>query len=178
MDRSARPVGALQPDVAPAAAVEKTATPSPVQTASPANRPAAEPTNIKALWPWFLLALLALLLLWFLLRKKKGTVYATTSRDNAVPLVIEFPDLDLRYPIRPGTMILGSGPDNHIRLDDPDVEEAHAEFCTGPDCELRKLSGSYGVLLNGKEVERSVKLKPGDTLSIGNTKAVIRSAEE
>lgn len=156
-----------------ASAPQRTAAPA---VAQPLARPAPEKAKGFSIWPW-LLALLALLLILFFFMRRRAFSPASIAAGEQAPLLIEFPDRGLRFPLRPGTMVMGSGPASDIRLDDPNFADAHVEFCTGADCSLRPLAGSYGVQLNGKEVTQSTVLKPGDTLTFGTTKAVIKRVD-
>ena len=153
--------------------------PVPGPSATPAVPEASEKSFFARYWPWLLLLLLGLL--WLLFRGRKRSSPAQTlaparrEEFEDAPLLIEFPDLGLRFPLKPGTMVLGSAPGSDIPLDDDSVAEAHAEFCVGDACTLRDLPGSYRLLVNGKPVQGATRLKPGDELMIGDNRAVIRA---
>lgn len=132
-----------------------------------------------SIWPWLIAALFFLLLLWLYMRRKNpAPVTAAGTATGEEPLLIEFPHAGLRFPLKPGTMVMGSNPASDIRIDSPDIKDTHLEFCTGAECSLKNLAGSQGVLLNGKAVEQTARLKPGDVLTIGSTRAVIKRQSE
>lgn len=128
-------------------------------------------TTLQRYWPWILGAVLVLLLLllWSSLRRSVNAL-----EGKGEPLVLDFPDMNRSYQLRPGTMVLGSGPDSAIRLDEPDIEAIQVEFCTDRECTVRTLLASDNVRLNGERLEGQQTLKPGDYLQFGRVRAVIR----
>lgn len=116
-------------------------------------------------------------------RGLSGTVGGTKLQAPAVPMnqsdlengiyVLEFPELGLRFPLKPGTMILGPK-DSDIPLEGLNLEDVHAEFCVNGECRIRNLHSSAGIQLNGNYVEDPTVLHPGDELFFGTTKAVVR----
>ena len=132
-------------------------------------------------WPWLLgVALLLGLLASYFMRAKNvsSNVIATGAAATPVAYAIEFPELNRSFLLKPGTSVMGSASSNDMVLDEPSVAHVHAEFFVGNDCVVRDMQASGGVMVNGKRVEGSVKLKPGDKLKMGTTTAIIRPARE
>lgn len=169
-EREAQKTPALKSTEIPSGQLMAANSPAPQNAAA---GPVSQQESSKAanIWPWLVGILFFLLLLWLYLRRKSQAPTITAKEE---PLVIEFPESGLSFPLKPGTMVMGSNPASDIRIDAPDIMDAHVEFCTGSECNLRNLSGSQGVFLNGKAVEQTVRLKPGDTLTFGSTKAEIK----
>ncbi len=169
--------GAPLPDAAGrAAAREKPMAPAGNPAAASA-RPVPESGHAAPAWPWALLAPGLLLPAWLVSRRKKIQREAVPQAENA-PLVLEFPDMALRFPLLPGTMVMGPEPGSDIRLDSPETAGVRVEFRIDAECGLHKLDGSSAVRVNGEEVTRPVTLKPGDTLAFGSARAVIRRADQ
>lgn len=149
-------------------------------------------------WPWFLLAIAALLAPLMLWSRRKtshdapGVKTATSvspaagkqnldknsGAQEAKPLSIYFPDLNRSYALRPGTMLLGSAPASDIVLDEPGIARVHAEFCTNGNCIVKDAIVAAGVRLNGKALMGADTLKPGDVLEFGPVRAVVRKHGE
>lgn len=73
-------------------------------------------------------------------------------------------------------VIVGSGPDADLRLDDPDVDAYH--------CMIDQVDGTpvvfdlvsrTGTMVNGRRVDQW-PLRPGDELTIGSTRLVISAS--
>ena len=151
--------------------------------ASPQNREGGAPTGVQqesesgvSLWWSLLILLLFLALIWWVYRRS-GLLPKNRAKDGSLPLFIEFPELNRSFPLKPGTMVLGAAPDSDIVVDDdPSIGAAHVEFCVGDDCKVTNLLASKNLLLNGRQVQGTTVLKPGDQLVLGNTRAVIRAA--
>lgn len=145
----------------------------PVTTTSPIQE---EEPFLARNWPWLLP--LALILAWLLTRMRLLAPKPRPRTPEGPPLFIEFPDSGRRFPLNPGTTVLGSGPGCDITVTDPLIGEALMEFCVGDITSVRGLPGTQQVLLNGKPVDEVTPLKPGDELTFGSHCAVIRSARD
>ena len=153
--------------------------------ASPQNRAYSAPTGAGqesesgvSLWWSLLVLLLFLALLWWVYRRS-GLFTKNRVKDGSQPLLIEFPELNRSFPLKPGTMVLGASPDNDIVVDDdPAIGASHVEFCVGDDCKINNLLASKNLLLNGRQVQGTAALKPGDQLVLGSTRAIIRAARD
>ena len=66
---------------------------------------------------------------------------------------------------------LGSLPSSDLRLDDAAVARQHAVVeVVGAEVKLIDLGSPTGTLLNGNKISRSVTLKDGDVMTLGNTR--------
>ncbi|NPV52895.1 MAG: FHA domain-containing protein [Firmicutes bacterium] len=65
---------------------------------------------------------------------------------------------------------LGRGPGNIISIPDPYVSAVHARIVRrGEGYWLEDLGSRNGTFVNGKRVSRAVRLRPGDTITVGDT---------
>lgn len=154
--------------------VINTAAPGAVET------PTAPPAEsfIEKNWLWLLAALICAALLFWGFRQR----YASTKS-----YFLEFPELNQRVALKPGTHLLGSSPHSDITVDTPDLDNIHAEFCVGAECTIKErladegvkdMLSSEGILLNGKRVQGTTRLSPGDVLQIGTTRAIVRAGKK
>lgn len=141
--------------------------------------PAPQESFLEKNWLWLFLACILLAMAFYGVRRRQALKQNT--------LFVEFPELNQRFQLRPGTMLLGSSPDGDISVDEPSVGNVHAELCVGAECTIRErltnegvadMLSTKGVLLNGKRVEGTTRLSPGDVLQIGATRAIIRSGKQ
>lgn len=159
-----------------------TSSAGPVAQPAPVNAPPIvqprEAENAIAHF-WWIIPLLLLLWLayrWF----KRGARTPGQSQSNTLQnsgnglLVLYFLELDKSFPLKPGTMILGSGETNDMSINAPGIAEVHAEFCVGDECIMRGLGNSRGITLNGEPVTKPAKLRVGDELRFGSTRAVVK----
>lgn len=78
------------------------------------------------------------------------------------------------YEVVSGSLRIGRGPDNEIRIDDPAVSARHALVTVRPspymeglqDVFVEDLGSTNGTLVNGKPAARHL-LKHGDVLRVG-----------
>ncbi|XXF74934.1 adenylate/guanylate cyclase domain-containing protein [Myxococcaceae bacterium GXIMD 01537] len=72
---------------------------------------------------------------------------------------------------------MGRHPSNTLRLVDREVSKEHAVIeQVGPDFVLRDLQSSNGTFVNGRRVQE-LKLRDGDTLTLGASKLVFHAGE-
>lgn len=154
--------------------IVRTAAPSAVEATTV---PPAE-SFIEKNWLWLVTALIFAALLFWGLKQR----YARNKS-----YYLEFPELNQRFALKPGTQLLGSSPHSDITLDTPELGNVHAEFCVGAECTIRErlanegvkdMLSSEGILLNGKPVQGTTRVAPGDVLQIGSTRAIIRAGKE
>jgi pSer/pThr/pTyr-binding forkhead associated (FHA) protein len=80
------------------------------------------------------------------------------------------PNKNERLAIHQGSVLLGRGPEAHIRLDDEEVSRKHAVIEeTGEGVVLSDAGSTNDIMVNGKTVKKAV-LKDGDLITLGNTK--------
>jgi transcriptional regulator with PAS, ATPase and Fis domain len=74
-----------------------------------------------------------------------------------------------RIPLRPGTLVIGSGRDVDVVLDDPSVSRRHATLELVPDgVRVRDLGSKNGTRLDGVEVKEALA-GPSAVLEVGDT---------
>jgi adenylate cyclase len=72
---------------------------------------------------------------------------------------------------------LGRHPSNTLRLVDREVSKEHALIeRVGPDFVLKDLGSSNGTFVNGRRVQE-LKLRDGDTISLGTSKLIFHAGE-
>ncbi len=72
---------------------------------------------------------------------------------------------------------LGRHPSNTLRLVDREVSKEHALIeKVGPDFVLKDLGSSNGTFVNGRRVQE-LKLRDGDTISLGTSKLIFHAGE-
>lgn len=105
---------------------------------------------------------------------RSGSVTRETPRVNGKPAETGSVTLvggvkDFRVSLRPRLRI-GQASTNDLILDDPEVADAHAEITLRPNggYSVADLGSAAGVYVNGTRIRRHT-LRPGDTLSIGQT---------
>jgi pSer/pThr/pTyr-binding forkhead associated (FHA) protein len=73
----------------------------------------------------------------------------------------------VKYSIGDGSLRLGSGPDNDIRIDSKYISHNHAEIVSGPnECVVKDKGSANGTYVNSKRIKRYA-LRNGDRIFIG-----------
>jgi len=79
------------------------------------------------------------------------------------------PDLGKRWPLQPGTLTVGRGPQNDIVTDLDNVSRRHCEFTVvGTSVSVRDLGSTNGTYLNNNEVSEHL-LSNGDHVKVGGS---------
>lgn len=80
------------------------------------------------------------------------------------------------YPLRSGGQIIGRGKESDIPLYTPTTSRRHARVDLSDDeIILTDLASRHGTFVNGKRVEGSVRLTPGDQIEIGGERLILWS---
>ncbi len=102
-------------------------------------------------------------------------------RIDRVPtiLILQGPDKGQRYDPAEGEMVLLGRASEALPLTDFTVSRRHAELRpTGRGWTLDDLKSANGTYLNGRRLERPMRLKHGDQIRMGATLMVWDAAEE
>lgn len=68
-------------------------------------------------------------------------------------------------------ILIGSGPDNHLVLDAPDINPVHASLeLRNDDWVLQDLGGSGGTLVNDQNIDGPHRLRNNDLIELGSIK--------
>ena len=68
-------------------------------------------------------------------------------------------------------ILIGSGPDNHLILDVPDIDPAHASLeLRNDDWVLQDLGGPSGTLVNSQNIDGPYRLRNNDLIELGSIK--------
>lgn len=87
-------------------------------------------------------------------------------------LVVE--GTDRRYPIKPGSTLIGRGQDADVRLADTGVSRRHAVVrFDGNAAVVEDLNSTNGTVVNGQRI-RTWRLQPEDAIRVGHTVVVFR----
>ncbi|MDR2974475.1 MAG: DUF3662 domain-containing protein [Propionibacteriaceae bacterium] len=107
---------------------------------------------------------------------------AAVDQASSTPRVVRSGDLVLevngvRHPLTPPGFIVGRGADTDLRINDPGISRAHAQFLvTGSGDDLRvkiiDLNSTNGILVDGRKVTEA-ELGDGSRIDIGKTQMLV-----
>lgn len=90
----------------------------------------------------------------------------------ATLLVVEGPDRDTRFHLRPGSSQVGRQRGSDVHLADPMVSKRHARLNVTDVIEVIDLASANGILVDGEHTARSI-LRPGDHITLGETTLLV-----
>jgi pSer/pThr/pTyr-binding forkhead associated (FHA) protein len=97
--------------------------------------------------------------------------------EELVVVVVAGPDRGVRATLG-AELVVGSAPAAGMRLTDPSVASRHARiFADGKKLRVEALDPGSGVQLNGVELDRVRRLRPGDQLLLGATVVEVVTAD-
>lgn len=84
---------------------------------------------------------------------------------------------DRRYPVSPGTTLIGRGQDADLRLPDTGVSRRHAVIrYDGATAVVEDLNSTNGTVVNGQRI-RTWRLQSDDVITVGHTVIVFRQEQ-
>jgi uncharacterized membrane protein YdfJ with MMPL/SSD domain/pSer/pThr/pTyr-binding forkhead associated (FHA) protein len=88
------------------------------------------------------------------------------------------PGAGLRLALWPEPLVIGRGEEGDARLaDDPELSRRHARVsAAGGRITVDDLGSRHGTFVNGRRIDASTELHPGDRLEVGSTTLVMGSA--
>ncbi len=108
---------------------------------------------------------------------KKGNVLMDSSKQPRVSLTLYQPNLaPSRLSIDEETITMGRSAECTIPIKDRYLSRRHAELCwTGSEWLLRDHGSANGTFVNGNRVDKQLRVRPGDRISLGDSEIVIET---